>query len=68
MKRPEMTLIAEWIDRILRRPGDEALARQVRGEVKELCDRFPLYGPWMEDDTTRPLGLGPRELAGSRGS
>ncbi len=39
----EMRTLAGWIADILERPDDEAGIRRVRGEVKELCDRFPLY-------------------------
>jgi glycine hydroxymethyltransferase len=42
----EMVTIAGLIDRVIRAPDDEALATTIRGEVRELCDRFPLYGEW----------------------
>jgi glycine hydroxymethyltransferase len=42
----EMRTIAELIDRVITNPADEATANTVRGEVRELCDRFPLYGDW----------------------
>jgi glycine hydroxymethyltransferase len=42
----EMRTIATLIDRVITRPDDEDVARQVRGEVRELCGRFPLYGEW----------------------
>jgi glycine hydroxymethyltransferase len=42
----EMRVIAALIDRVITAPADEQVATQVRGEVRELCDRFPLYGEW----------------------
>ncbi|HEU4457155.1 MAG TPA: serine hydroxymethyltransferase [Longimicrobium sp.] len=42
----EMRTIAELIDRVIAKADDEGVAEQVRGEVRELCDRFPLYGEW----------------------
>jgi glycine hydroxymethyltransferase len=43
MKEAEMRAIAAWIARVLESPADEARISAVRGEVKELCDGFPLY-------------------------
>jgi glycine hydroxymethyltransferase len=43
MKEPEMLLIADWIDRLLRRPDDAALRARIRPEVEELCLQFPIY-------------------------
>ena len=43
MKEPEMRLIAKLIDRVLSRPQDAAVARTVRGEVREFAAGFPLY-------------------------
>ncbi|HEU0052397.1 MAG TPA: serine hydroxymethyltransferase [Longimicrobium sp.] len=42
----EMREIAGLIDRVIASPDDEAVAERVRGEVRELCGRFPLYGEW----------------------
>jgi glycine hydroxymethyltransferase len=42
----EMREIAVLIDRVIQAPDDEQVATQVRGEVRELCGRFPLYGEW----------------------
>jgi glycine hydroxymethyltransferase len=42
----EMRIIAGLIDRVITAPADEGVADKVRGEVRELCDRFPLYGEW----------------------
>lgn len=43
MKEAEMKLIGSWMIQILNRPRDEALAREVLENVRELCGRFPLY-------------------------
>jgi len=48
MKEDEMRLIAELIDRVLLNVENETIQDQVRAEVRELCDRFPLY-PELED-------------------
>ncbi len=40
----EMRTIGGWILEVLRTPGDEALARRVRGQVIELCRQFPVPG------------------------
>ena len=42
----EMREIAVLIDRVIQQPDDEDVARRVRGEVRELCARFPLYDEW----------------------
>jgi glycine hydroxymethyltransferase len=47
MREGEMREIAALIARVLERPADAALAAAVRGEVRTLCARFPLYpGRW----------------------
>ena len=43
----EMRVIAGLIERVVAKPEDEAVAQQVRGEVREMCGRFPLYGDWV---------------------
>jgi glycine hydroxymethyltransferase len=43
MKEPEMEMIAEMISQVLRKPDNEMLRKKIRGEVKELCARFPVY-------------------------
>jgi glycine hydroxymethyltransferase len=40
---PEMQRIGAWIARVLERPGDEALAREVAAEVRELAEGYPLF-------------------------
>jgi glycine hydroxymethyltransferase len=42
----EMREIAALIDEALVGAGDEATPARVRGKVRELCDKFPLYGEW----------------------
>jgi glycine hydroxymethyltransferase len=43
MHEPEMLRIAELIDRVLAAPEDEGVRREVRREVLELAEEFPLY-------------------------
>jgi glycine hydroxymethyltransferase len=43
LREPEMQTIAELIARVLDARGDAAVTQQVKREVKELCDRFPIY-------------------------
>ena len=43
----EMRTIAGLIDRVIAKADDESVATQVRGEVREMCGRFPLYGDWV---------------------
>jgi glycine hydroxymethyltransferase len=43
MKEPEMEIVGDLIDEVLRNIGDLDIARQVEQKVKELCTRFPLY-------------------------
>ncbi|HSU13918.1 serine hydroxymethyltransferase [Longimicrobium sp.] len=42
----EMRAIAGLIERVIAAPDDEQVATAVRGEVREMCSRFPLYGEW----------------------
>lgn len=43
MKTSEMYKIAEFIDRALTAPEDEANLAQIKKEVVELCNKFPFY-------------------------
>ncbi|MFQ5927165.1 MAG: serine hydroxymethyltransferase, partial [Terriglobia bacterium] len=43
MGSAEMELIGNWIADALEQIGDEAVVAQIRGEVRELTARFPLY-------------------------
>lgn len=40
---PEMKTMANLIARVLDSKGDPAVIQQVKSEVKQLCDRFPIY-------------------------
>jgi glycine hydroxymethyltransferase len=42
----EMREIARLIDGVIQGAGSEDTERRVRGEVGEICGRFPLYGAW----------------------
>jgi glycine hydroxymethyltransferase len=43
----EMRTIADLIDRVITKHDDESVATQVRGEIREMCGRFPLYDEWV---------------------
>ncbi len=43
MTESDMCLIADWITEVLASVGDAGVKRRVRGQVRELCRRFPLY-------------------------
>jgi glycine hydroxymethyltransferase len=43
MQEPELEWVAGKIDRVLRGPADPKLWDQVRGEVAEFCQRFPVF-------------------------
>ena len=43
MREPEMKIVANLMARVLDAKGDEVVVAQVKNEVKELCDRFPIY-------------------------
>ena len=40
----EMLKIADWMDRVVRAPDDQAVIAQVAGEVREVCAHFPAPG------------------------
>ncbi len=42
MGTDEMRKIAAWILRVLRQPEDEAVLSKIRGEMKSLCQQFPV--------------------------
>ncbi len=46
MKEPEMRTIAKWIVSALEHRTDAAKLEQIRGEVLEMAERFPLYA-WL---------------------
>ena len=43
MKEPEMEQIAVLIDKVISNIGDDEIYAQVKQEVVELCEEFPLY-------------------------
>ncbi|HVB35467.1 MAG TPA: serine hydroxymethyltransferase [Patescibacteria group bacterium] len=43
MRESEMELIAGWMADVLEHLGDSAIEERVRGQVRELTARFPLY-------------------------
>ncbi|MBU4118118.1 MAG: serine hydroxymethyltransferase [Proteobacteria bacterium] len=49
LKEPEMAKIADWINRAIENRGNKETLNDIRGEVRALCDTFPLY-PDMERD------------------
>jgi glycine hydroxymethyltransferase len=44
LKEAEMTILAGWIRAVIESKGDESKLEMVRGEVLELCRKFPVYG------------------------
>ena len=49
MKEPEMRIIAAWIAQALEHRNSPATLRQIRGQVHELANKFPLYG-WLRKE------------------
>jgi glycine hydroxymethyltransferase len=49
MKEPEMRVIAGWIAQALEHRSDAAKLRQIRGQVLEMAEKFPLYG-WLRKE------------------
>jgi glycine hydroxymethyltransferase len=49
MKEPEMRVIAGWIAQALENRADAAKLRQIRGQVLEMAEKFPLYG-WLRKE------------------
>jgi glycine hydroxymethyltransferase len=47
MKEPEMERVGDFIAEVLRAPEDAGNLEGVRGRVRELCERFPLYDALM---------------------
>ena len=48
MKEPDMEQIAALIDKVISNLGDEQVYSQVKAEVLELCQKFPLYRQRLE--------------------
>jgi glycine hydroxymethyltransferase len=51
MKEAEMRLIGGWIAEVLDRRNDHAALAQIRRQVLELTEQFPLYG-WLRESIT----------------
>jgi glycine hydroxymethyltransferase len=49
MKEPEMAVIAGWIAQALEHRTDAAKLQQIRGQVMEMAENFPLYG-WLRGE------------------
>jgi glycine hydroxymethyltransferase len=49
MKEPEMRVIAEWIAQALEHRTDPAKLQQIRSQVVEMAEKFPLYG-WLRKE------------------
>ncbi len=47
MREPEMSHVGDFIAEVLRAPEDAGVLESVKGRVRELCERFPLYDPLM---------------------
>ena len=43
MKEEEMKQVGEWISQVIKDKDNKELQERTRKEVKELCDRFPVY-------------------------
>ena len=43
MKEPEMVMVADLIAQVINNPDDSAIIERVRGKVKTLCKKFPIY-------------------------
>jgi glycine hydroxymethyltransferase len=43
MKEPEMKKIGAWIGEVLKSPNDVATQVRIKGQVRELCQSFPIY-------------------------
>lgn len=49
MKEPEMRVIAGWIAQALAHRTDATKLQQIRGQVLEMAEQFPLYG-WLRKE------------------
>ncbi len=43
LKEGEMKQVGAWVDRALQNIDNEAVLAEIRGEIRELCQQFPLY-------------------------
>jgi glycine hydroxymethyltransferase len=42
LREQEMSLVAEWLDRVMGSKGDASMCESVRKEIHSFCDQFPL--------------------------
>jgi glycine hydroxymethyltransferase len=49
MKEPEMRVIAGWIVQALEHRTDATKLRNIRGQVLDMAEKFPLYG-WLRKE------------------
>jgi len=50
LKEHHMEQIAAWMNRVILKRGDEKEIKRTRSEVRELCERFPLYPHMYADE------------------
>lgn len=43
MKEKEMEIVGSWIADVLEQSTDQGLLKKIRGEIHDLCEKFPLY-------------------------
>ena len=43
MKETEMEIVGEFIDKVLKNIGNTTVCKDVENNVKQLCEKFPLY-------------------------
>ena len=52
MREAEMAEIVSLVDRVLQRPQDRRVQREVRKQAKALCKRFPMFYAYGADETS----------------
>lgn len=50
MGEEEMKQIARWIKEVLGHRGDESFLSRIKGQVRELCERFPFYSERLREE------------------
>jgi len=50
LREQDMNSIAGWINRAIENSGNEQEINRIRSEVRELCERFPLYPELYGED------------------
>ena len=43
MKEPEMILIANWIDKLIKNKDNQDVKNNIKQEILDLCKKFPIY-------------------------